>query len=158
MTDEQRNQFQEQMLARLRALLAERVQLKVHTETKEMPVYALIVAKNGAKIAKTADTFTKEASLSVRRGADGKTELSGKQAPLASLARQLSNQTGRPVIDKTELEGHFDFKITFAGDLADSDGPSIFTALEEELGLKLDPQRGPVELIVIDSAQRPSAN
>lgn len=110
MTDEQRHRFQEQMLARLRALLAGRFQLKVHTETREMPVYALIVTKNGPKIVKTAEDFTQESSLSVRRGPDGKTELSGKQAPLASLARQLSNQTGRPVIDKTGLKGNFDFQ------------------------------------------------
>lgn len=64
----------------------------------------------------------------------------------------------RPVIDKTELKGHFDFKMTFAPDLAESDGPSIFTALEEQLGLKLDPQKGPVEVVVIDSVQHPSRN
>jgi uncharacterized protein (TIGR03435 family) len=62
------------------------------------------------------------------------------------------------VIDKTELKGNFDFKMTFAPDLADSDGPSIFTALEEELGLKLEPQRGPVEVIVMDAVEHPSPN
>jgi uncharacterized protein (TIGR03435 family) len=158
MTDDQRNQFQQQMLARLRALLADRCQLKIHKETKEMPVYALIVAKNGPKIQKAADNFTPQSGLSMRRNGEGKTEVTGTQEQLSFLARMLSNQVGRPVLDKTELKGNYDFKMTFAPDLADTEGPSIFTALEEQLGLKLDAQRGPVEVVVIDSAEHASAN
>jgi uncharacterized protein (TIGR03435 family) len=94
----------------------------------------------------------------MRRTAVGTTELKGVKSPLASLARQLSNQVGRTVVDKTELKGNFDFDMTFAPDLGDSDGPSIFTALEEQMGLKLDPRRGPVEVIVIDNVEHPSAN
>jgi uncharacterized protein (TIGR03435 family) len=158
MTDEQRNQFQQQMLGKLRTMLADRFQLRVHRETKEMPVFALVVTKNGPKIVKSADDFTPRSGLSVRRNAGGKTELTGTQVPLAFLARQLSNQVGRPVVDKTGLKGTFDFKTAFAPDLGDSDGPSIFTALEEDLGLRLDPQRGPVEIVVIDAVAHPSAN
>jgi bla regulator protein blaR1 len=112
MTDEQRNQFRQQMLAKLRSLMADRFQLKV----------------------------------------------TGTDAPIMYLAYQLSQQVGRPVNDKTELKGNFDFKLTFAPDLADSDGPSIFTAVEEQLGLKLESQRGPVELLVIDSVEHPTSN
>jgi len=155
MTDEQRNQFQQQMLGRLRTLMADRFQLRVHRENKEMPVYALVVSKNGPKIVKTAGY---NARISLRRGADGTMELKGVQASLASLARQLSNQVGRPVVDKTELKGNFDFQMTFVPDLGDSEGPSIFTALGEQLGLKLDAQRGPVGVIVIDGVEHPSAN
>lgn len=158
MTDEQRNQFQQQMLGRLRTMMTDRFQLRVHRENKEMPVYALVVSKNGPKIVKTADDYTQESALSLRKSAVGTMELKGMQAPLASLARQLSNQVGRPVVDKTELKGNFDFKMTFAPDLGDSEGPSIFTALEEQMGLKLDPQRGPVEVLVIDGVGHPSAN
>ncbi len=158
MTDEQRNQFQQQMFGRLRTLMADRFQLRVHRETKEMPVYALVVSKKGPKIVKTVESYTRETGLSLRRSAGGTMELKGVQAPLTSLARQLSNQVGRPVVDKTELKGNFDFKMTFAPDLVDSEGTSIFTALEEQMGLKLDSQRGPVEVIAIDGVERPSAN
>jgi uncharacterized protein (TIGR03435 family) len=158
MTEEQRNQFQQQMLAKLRTLLTDRFQLKVRRETKEMPVYALVIAKNGPKIVKKGESFTPQTSLSSRRNTEGKTVLTGTDVPVVYLVRQLSNQVGRPVIDKTELKGNFDFKMTFAPDLADSDGPSIFTALEEELGLKLEPQRGPVEVIVMDAVEHPSPN
>jgi bla regulator protein blaR1 len=158
MTDEQRNQFRQQMLAKLRSLMADRFQLKVHKETKEMPVYALEVGKNAPKIAKKSDDFTPKSGLSVRRNAEGKTEVTGTDAPIMYLAYQLSQQVGRPVNDKTELKGNFDFKLTFAPDLADSDGPSIFTAVEEQLGLKLESQRGPVELLVIDSVEHPTSN
>jgi uncharacterized protein (TIGR03435 family) len=158
MNDEQRNQFQQQMLGKLRTLMADRFQLRVHRENKEMPVYALVVSKNGPKIVKTGNNYTQERALSLRRSVAGTMELTGVRAPLASLARQLSNQVGRLVVDKTELKGNFDFKMTFAPDLADSEGPSIFTALEEQMGLKLDAQRGPVEVIVIDGVEHASAN
>lgn len=158
MTDEQRNQFQQQMLGKLRALLADRFQLKIHQETKELPVYALVISKSGLKIVKKADNFTPQSGLSLRRNAEGKTELKGTDAPMGFLTEELSKQVGRRVIDKTELKGNFDFQMTFAPDLADSDGPSIFTAVEQQLGLKLEPQRGPVELLVIDRVERPSAN
>lgn len=158
MTAEQQNQFQQQMLAKLRALLADRFQLKIHQETKEMPVYALVVAKNGPKIVKKADNLSWESQMSVRRNAEGKTEVTGKVIPLERLAHQLAGQVGRPVNDKTGLKGAYDFKVTFAPDLNDREGPSIFTALEEQLGLKLDPQRGPVEVVVIDSVERPAPN
>jgi uncharacterized protein (TIGR03435 family) len=158
MTDEQRNRFQQSMLARLRTLLADRFQLKVHKETKEMPVYALVVAKGGPKIVKSGDSFGPQSGLKGQRTTEGKTQLTGTQFPLSSLVRALSNQVGRVVIDKTGLTGNFDFKMTYAPDLADSDGPSIFTALEEQLGLKLDSQKGPVEVLVIDGAERASEN
>jgi len=84
--------------------------------------------------------------------------MTGTQEPLTRLARMLSNQVGRPVLDRTELKGNYDFKMTFAPDLADPEGPSVFTALEEQLGLKLDAQKGPVEILVIDGAEHASAN
>ena len=75
-------------------------------------------------------------------------------------ARMLSNLVSRTVIDKTGLKGNFSFKMTFAPDLGDNDseGLSIFTALEEQLGLKLESQKGPVEVVVIDRVDHPSAN
>jgi len=158
MTDAQRNRFQRDMHAKLRALMTDRFQLKVYRETREIPVYTLVVAKNGPKIVKKGDNVTQETSLSLRRNAEGNTELAATQASLASLVRQLSNQLGRPVIDKTALTGYFDFKMTFARDLSNADGPSLFTALQEQLGLKLESQRGPAEVVIIDAVERPSAN
>jgi len=158
MTDEQRNQFMQEMRVKLRALMADRFKLKIHRETKEMPVYALVVAKNGPKIEKKGDGLTPQSGMSTRQGPEGKMLLTGTDAPVAYLARELSNRVGRTVVDKTGLHGNYDFKMTFAPDLADSEGPSIFTAVDEQLGLKLEAQRGPVEVIVIDQVEHPTPN
>jgi uncharacterized protein (TIGR03435 family) len=159
MTDDQRNRFRVQMQARLRALLAERFQLKLHRETKELPVYALTVAKGGPKIHATAeDAVPRESSFSMSRNAQGKEEIAASRQTMATLAHLMWSQVGRPVLDKTGLPGKFDFKVAFAADLTDTDGPSVFTAFEEQLGLKLESQKGPVEVVVIDSVEKASAN
>jgi uncharacterized protein (TIGR03435 family) len=160
MTDEQRNSFRDQSLQKLRGLLADRFQLKVHRETKDLPVYALIVAKNGTKIRASADGDVTRSGLTMRRADGGKTEITGTRVPLAVLVKTLSNQVGRTVLDLTGLQGNYDFKMAFAPDLspADADGPSLFTALQEQLGLRLDSQKGPVEVLVIDSVQKASEN
>jgi bla regulator protein blaR1 len=158
MTDQQRNLLKEKLVSRVRALLEERFQLKVHRETKEMPVYALVIAKTGTKI--RVDDGPPVNSLGIRRDDAGKSAVTAQAVPLASLVKLLSNQVGRTVLDQTGLKGNYDFKMTFAPDLAaaDADGPSIFTALQEQLGLRLDAQKGPVEVLVIDSAQKASEN
>jgi uncharacterized protein (TIGR03435 family) len=160
MPEVERNKLEEKFLMRVRALLADRFQLKVHRETKELPVYALIVAKGGPKIHPATEDGSPGGGLSMRRGGAGM-EISGQKVLLASLVRLLSDQARRTVLDKTGLKGSYDFKMSFAPDdpqLPESDGPSIFTALQEQLGLKLDAQKGPVEVVVIDSAQKASAN
>jgi uncharacterized protein (TIGR03435 family) len=158
MTDVQRNLLKENLVSRVRTLLAERFELKVHRETKEMPVYALVITKAGAKI--QVGDGPPANSLSVRRDDAGKSAVTAQGVPLASLVKLLSNQVGRTVLDQTGLKGNYDFKMTFAPDLAatETDGPSIFTALQEQLGLRLDAQKGPVEVLVIDSAQKASEN
>jgi bla regulator protein BlaR1 len=170
MTDEQRKAYQEGMRLKLRALLEDRFQLKVHRETKEMPIYALIVAKNGAKVQEAKDDGTPGGGISMGLG-----QITGKKVELAFLAQVLSNQVGRTVLDKTELKGNFDFKLQYTPDQAqqppgpgdggpdrprpvDPDGPSIFTAVQEQLGLKLDAQKGPVEIVVIDGVEKASEN
>ena len=170
MTDAQRLQFRAQMQQRLQALLADRFQLKAHKETKELPIYVLMVAKGGAKIQESADKTSPGGSLSMRRGDSGRTEVTATTLPMESLVRTLSGQLGRNVLDKTGLTGKYDFKLSFAPDMgqqppgsgddhaaADS-GPSIFTALQDQLGLKLDSKKGPVEVLVIDSVQKASEN
>lgn len=161
MTDAQRNDFRDQLTAKVRILLADRFQLKLHKETKEMPVYALTVAKNGPKFQPAANTDVTRTGLRIRRGDTGKPEITGTRIPMEFLAKTLSDQVGRTVIDQTGLQGNYDFKLTFAPDMGqptETDGPSIFTALQEQLGLRLDSQKGPVEVLVIDSAQKASEN
>jgi uncharacterized protein (TIGR03435 family) len=161
MTDQQRNDFKEQMLGKVRALLADRFQLRVHRETRELPVYGLVISKSGAKFQAAADNDVMRSGLTIRRGDTGKTELTATRVPMASLVKSLSDQVGRTVLDQTGLQGNYDFKITYAPDMAatsETDGPSIFTALQEQLGLRLDSQKGPVEVVVIDSAQKASEN
>jgi uncharacterized protein (TIGR03435 family) len=161
LTAERRDAVKARFLLQVQMLLAERFQLKVHRETKELPVYALSVAKNGPKM-KTAGDDDATHNLSMRRGAAGNAEITGTSVPLANLARTLSDVVGRSVRDKTGLKGNYDFKMTFTPDVglqgAAGDGPSIFTALQEQLGLRLESEKGPVEVLVVDSAQKASEN
>jgi bla regulator protein BlaR1 len=176
MTEEQRKTVGDQMRERLRALLADRFQLTLHRETKEQSVYALVVAKTGPKL---QESQTKEGTgprgpmMRMGRG-----DLSGQGVRLDMLASTLSNQLGRTVIDRTGLKGNFDFKLTWTPDPGqsatplgggpppgvdappppDPNGPSVFTALQEQLGLRLESQKGPVEMLVIDRVEKPSEN
>jgi bla regulator protein blaR1 len=173
MTDQQRDALKAQFLLKLQLLLADRFHLKIHRETKELPVYALSVARIGPKIKTAADDDATHTRLRLRSGGAGKLEISGTRIPLANLVRALSDQVGRTVVDKTGLTGNYDFTLTFTPDLGlppatgdaidrptatGGDGPSIFTALQEQLGLRLESQKGPVEVLVIDSAQKASEN
>lgn len=174
MTNEQRRPLEEQFLLELRALLADRFQLILHRETKELPVYTLIVAKNGQKLQAATDDAGTGGGLTMRRGSAGQTEMTGKNTPLSYLVKNLSNQLGRAVLDKTGLTGNYDFKMTFSPDPGpqqgpvnsgadqsagvETAGPSIFTALQEQLGLRLEAQKGPVGVVVIDSVQKASGN
>jgi bla regulator protein BlaR1 len=169
MTDAQRKTVRDQMAERLRGLLADRFQLVVHKETKEQAIYALLVSKNGAKLQEVKNPGPRQ-GMSMNRG-----RLQGMAAPMEMLGQTLSNVTGRPVIDKTGLTGKYDFVLEWTPDVgADAraqgfgdgitqpapapGGPTIFTALQEQLGLRLDAQKGPVPNIVIDRAEKPSEN
>ena len=145
----------------IQALLADRFQLKVHRETKEMPVYNLVVGKNGPKLKESAP----DARPLVRmRDANGMIHLIATSSPMQQLANQFSNANGvdRPVLDKTGLTGMYDFELDWsAGYGAPADGAdeiSIFTALQEQIGLKLEPAKAPMEVLVIDRAEKPSQN
>lgn len=143
-----------QMQLMLQAMLADRFALKAHHESRESPIYVLTVAKGGAKMKKTApDGYGGDA-----RYASGK--VTAREISLEALAANLSFTLGRKVVNKTGLEGGYDFTLDYAPDGADPSDtrPSIFTALEEQLGLKLEPARGPVDVIVIDHIERPTAN
>jgi uncharacterized protein (TIGR03435 family) len=186
-TGDQMKTFQELQRLRLQALLADRFQLKIHRETKELPVYALVVGKGGPKLqeskadAPSSDDFKDFKGPDRSRGRGmrmGPGQLSGQMVQLPFLTQVLSQQLGRPVIDKTGLKGTYDFTLKFTpdqsqggggpfGDLPpgvkappppDPNGPSIFTAVQEQLGLRLESQKGPVEILVIDHVEKPSEN
>ncbi len=88
----------------------------------------------------------------------GKIEIRGTNTRMARLAEYLSSQMGRPVADHTGLSGEYDFFVAWASDDASSDGVSVFAALQEQLGLKVEAAKGPIETIVVDSAAKASAN
>lgn len=148
----------------MRTLLVDRFQLKVHWETRSMPVFNLVVAKGGPKF----EHASQSANPGTRRNNSGQITIS--KGTLASLASSLSNILGKIVIDKTGLIGDFDMTLKWTpddyqqapfrpnGPPPDPNNPSIFTALQEQLGLRLEDSRGPVEVVVVDSVQKPSAN
>jgi uncharacterized protein (TIGR03435 family) len=203
----------DQLLGMLQRLLADRFKLKVHTEQREVPIYALVVARDdgrlGAKLKPSADIcpdlkeMQQKALEGLAKGGgiagliaagaqpnqDGPCSFSGFQPPtpgsiglrargqqLSTLTQLLTQFVGRPVVDKTGLTGGYDFE--FAIDLRTlmrmtsdmgvnvpgleaalaqlPEGPSLMTQLQEELGLKLDSQRGPGDVLVIDSAELPT--
>jgi uncharacterized protein (TIGR03435 family) len=157
------------------SMLADRFKLKVHFETKELPIYALVVAKGGPKLkesemnpAHPAETV-KPGSLEIGVG-----RTAGAGTTIGMLAEVLERQEevgnppggrGRIVVDKTNLSGRYDWTLHWtpwqnlsSGELSESKGPSLFTALQEQLGLKLEPTRGKVEVVVIDHIDLPSEN
>ena len=166
LSDRELMAFHDLQQARLQAMLTDRFKIKLHRITRELPVYSLVVAKNGPKLQPT-----KEVGGSRKRGIsmhDGR--MTATDSSMESLVSILSGQTSRVVIDKTGLRGHYDFTLNWTLDrdrteLPDSDhppagesGPSIFTAVQEQLGLKLVSEKGPVEILVIDHIEKPSPN
>ena len=162
---------QDQRRLMMRAMLADRFQLKVHAEKKELPVYALVIAKSGFKL-KEADPNNTYANGV--KGPDGQSHpgmmmfgagrLTAQAVPIQSLANLLAQQEHRQVLDRTGLKGKYDITLKWSPDeLGDQEagadsGPSLFTALEEQLGLKLDSTKGLVDTIVIDHASQPTEN
>jgi uncharacterized protein (TIGR03435 family) len=181
----------------VQGMLAERFKLKVHHETKELPVYALVVAKGGSKL-KEADPNAPpmtppggprmpdggQAGVGMRmpegapRGGGGMMMMSpgGLKAqgiPIGGLVNILTMQLHRQVVDKTGLTGKYDIDMKYGpedgkammqgdssapGPVTAEAGPSIFTALEEQLGLKLEGAKGPVDTVVVDHLEMPSEN
>jgi len=182
----------QQMWVMVHSLLEDRFQLKTHRETRELPAYNLIVGKNGGKIKLSDDQTVPDIGTLTAPNPQGATPffdpkkplprgiasfgggpskgmtLAGNAVPLSKLTSLLRSFVERPIIDKTDLKGLFDFKLQFAPecgvispcgptDLTPS-GRSLFAEIEEELGLKLESVKGPVEVVVIDSVQRPTEN
>jgi bla regulator protein blaR1 len=177
----------DQLQTMLRSLLLDRFALRTHIETRDVPVYHLVTARrDGSTGAQLRPSRVDCAALRLKRGpggtapADGSEpecqvsfRLSGgsmtisfKGETTSELARRVIPERDRPVVDKTGLSGTFDGELTFAPEPlpgfprlpGSENGVSVFTALQEQWGLKLEPERGPVGILVIESAQKPTAN
>jgi uncharacterized protein (TIGR03435 family) len=164
----------EQIGLRVQTMLEDRFKLVTHWETRDLPVYALVLAKsdgkhgprfkphtgtcadraqNGGPVRPPSENVNCGTNISVS-ATSGK--ITGNGLTMETFARNLSGIAGRNVINKTGLEGAFDVEIEFTPEQsAETTGPSLFTALQEQLGLKLDSQRSPVDVLVIDSAEQP---
>jgi len=157
------------------AVLEDRLKLKVHFGTKEVPMYQLVIAKGGPKLheAKPGDTYpngmkapdgTPISGSGMRMG---RGMITGQQIAVSFILNSLKAATGRDVIDKTGLTGKYDIDLHWtpespavSPDSAPLDvaGPSIFTALEEQLGLKLEPTKGDIKTLIIDHIEPPTPN
>lgn len=146
----------EQLRVMLQKVLEERFNMKIRREKREMPVWELVVDKGALKMAKHADGDVDHPPMGPGPNGRG---MSGKNIPISYLAFSLSRMLDRNVIDKTGLDGCWDVTLDFVRDQdPNQDGPSIFTAVREQLGLRLVSAKGPVEHLVIESAERPTAN
>lgn len=162
----------DQRRSMMQSLLADRFKFKMHEESKEAPAYALVVGKNGPKLKPAEGGAESRQMMSMGRG-----QLNAKKLTMDSFASQISNMVGRPVVNKTGLSAEYDIELEWtpdpgqsAGSLGalppggeapppvDSSGPSIFTAVQEKLGLKLEGTKAPVKVIVIDYIEKPSEN
>jgi uncharacterized protein (TIGR03435 family) len=158
---QQRN---DEVRLKVQALLKDRFKLNIHRETREIPEYSLVVTRNGVK------TAALRATNSPRKGINaGKGTMTGEAAPMSALVFYLSRQLDRPVVNDTGLEGNYDFTLQWTPDqlspstpdgqsVLDPSGPSLFTAVQEQLGLRLAATKGLVDVIVIDGVERPSEN
>jgi len=180
----------EQVNVMLQNLLADRFKLAVHRETKDLPLYELVVAKNGSKMkpyvedpnppkAEPGKPFAtgKDGNPVPRPGSlilsmsPGRRRVTASKQPLSKLAEMLAAELGRPVVDKTGLLGDYDYSIEFLPEgpnaappgqatglrpevSADSDAPNLLLAVQEQLGLRLEAKKGPVEMLILDKGEK----
>jgi uncharacterized protein (TIGR03435 family) len=163
----------------MRNLIVERFQMKAHRETRELSIYALVVDKNGTKLKASADAAGEENTIATVKKDEGKDgfpvlapgapglvvetrngrgRITAFHADVHMLAEFLSSQLGRAVFDQTGINGTFDFALYFRPENAAADDtnpqPTIFDALREQLGLRLDARKGPVEMLVIEHIEK----
>jgi uncharacterized protein (TIGR03435 family) len=145
------------LMAMLQTLLAERFKLSIHRETKTIQALVLELSKNGPKLEKAEDG---ESTTNSGRGL-----VNARNTTMDRFAEVLSRQMDLPVVNRTGLEGVFNLKLEWTPesakpikDGAAMEGPSIFTAIQQQLGLRLRSQKAPVEILAIDHAEKPSEN
>ena len=170
-----------QVMTMRQNLLEERFRMRMHRENREVPVYDLVVDKGGAKLAPTkirecppSDTLTPPAQpdaaapapcgqMRIVPSASG-VRMEGDHVPITELIRVMGvGLPDRPVLDRTNLAGLFDIRLHFIEERpgapdSDSSGPTMFMAVQEQLGLKLESSKGPVEFLIIDHVEHPTAN
>jgi uncharacterized protein (TIGR03435 family) len=184
----QKMKSEENQLAKrqmMQALLADRFKLTLHHDTKELPVYSLVVGKGGAKLQETKpdDTNPDAANASAHPANKGRVRMSFQSTAIEitatgmsmdGLARQLASQLNSTVQNQTGLKGIYDFSLSFTpndaasaapdpggganGGIADNAGTSLFAAVQDQLGLKLESKKGPVDVVVVDHVDKPSDN
>jgi uncharacterized protein (TIGR03435 family) len=157
-----------QVRVTLQKLFTERLGLQFHEEKRKMAAYALLVSKDGLKMTKTTDGSLPPSMLLYPRGV-----IIAKSATIADLVRQLQDHVlGQPMVDKTGLEGRWDFTMRWMPDEMqftdmpvplprsdyDANAPPLFTAIQQQLGLKLEPQKTDVPVLVVDHVAHPSPN
>jgi uncharacterized protein (TIGR03435 family) len=141
----------------MRSLLEERFNLKFHHETRELTVYALMAAKSGPKL--KAATEDEASGTNSSGGGAGPSQLIATATSMELLAGYVGNRLGQIVLDKTGLAGAYDFTLKWTSDeTPNSPAPSLVTALREQLGLRVETQKHPVEVLVIDNLDKPSEN
>ena len=163
----------EQLYRMLQTLLADRFKLILHHETKQLPLFVLSVGKNPPKLQKAKEGETQALRYAPsQRGDRSFLQLVGRRTPLSLLASFLGSQLLRPIVDETGLEGEFDFtaELTSAGPVSDDAGPlvglkgtpvdpsSVIAAIRADLGLKLDLETRPVDVLVVDHVEKLAAN
>jgi len=158
------------LLRLLQPLLADRFKLTFHHEQREIPVFVLSVEGRGPKMKASVGPASPDVPTLLGRTSDLRAQLTGQHATISELAANLTRRLGRPVIDKTGLKGVFDFKLEWTPDEnqlcrampiataptgpSDPSGLSLFTAVKDQLGLRLESQKGPGDVLVIDHAER----
>ncbi|MGH9647775.1 MAG: TIGR03435 family protein [Bryobacteraceae bacterium] len=162
----------DQMKMMIQKLLADRFQLKVHFEKRDLPVYAIMIAKSGVKLIKSQDDPNGIPAWGFGRTPSG-TRIIFRNAPLSQVTAVLQNSMDKPVVDQSGLSGRYDFTVTFTPDPAQAaliggpappaaDNPDaasdLFTAFQQQLGLKLESTKAPVDVMVIDKVEKPSQN
>jgi uncharacterized protein (TIGR03435 family) len=148
---------------KVQTLLKDRFHLQLHRETRTGPVYSLAIAKGGIKSSGLSATKNPNRGINAGQGT-----MLGEAASMTQLAYKLSRLLQRPVVNNTGLEGNYDFKLEWTPDpgpsapdgrpVETSVGPSLFSALQQQLGLRLEATKGPVDILVIDHVDKPSAN
>jgi uncharacterized protein (TIGR03435 family) len=142
----------EELMSMMQALLADRFHLRLHRETRAMPVYELVAPSKGARLRQSGPD--QKAGMSVVNGS-----FVFQRVSMSAFAERISDFSAidRPVLDKTGIEGFFDITLPSAASAMLADPQSIFSAIEG-VGLRLDSRRGPVEIVVVDHVERPSGN
>ena len=147
----------------LQKILVDRFHLKFHYETKELPVYTLVIGKDGIRMTEIQPEISPNGMKDAGRRHVGRGLIQSFGQPMKPLVNQLTIELRRVVVDRTGLKGFYNFTLRWAPDdgappEGDVAAPSIFTAVQEQLGLKLESVKAPVQVLVIDNLERPSAN